>query len=266
MVSVYLMKTRVFILLSTRILIKTMPRKFHWLCDSPKNCFFHNGHRDMFEYTSPGNASFFSVIAHDIKSFAIACIVVFLFAFALFFCFVFFTFSISLHFFFFFLSLVFLGGLTEFFFLYLMDCCMMWSVSLDTLEKGFRTNVLLIVIWDKCGHYLLLFCLSLLSVILDGLPGIFFINDSKIVSEDIRDQYRSKFIRYSKKGSVTYVLEVCLCHACNRWFTMCLRLFMVTTTCSIQKVIRNRNLETRWKITQMMIQLLKAQKREKSSW
>lgn len=180
------------------------------------------------------------------------------------FCF-FYIFNFS-SFFLFFLSLVFLGGLTEFFFLYLMDCCMMWSVSLDTLEKGFRTNVLLIVIWDKCGHYLLLFCLSLLSVILDGLPGIFFINDSKIVSEDIRDQYRSKFIRYSKKGSVTYVLEVCLCHACNRWFAMCLRLFMVTTTCSIQKVIRNRNLETRWKITQMMIQLLKAQKREKSSW
>ena len=86
----------------------------------------------------------------------------------------FFTFSIALHFFSFFLSLVFLGGLTEFFFLYLMDCCMMWSVSLDTLEKGFRTNVLLIVIWDTCGHYLLLFSLSLLSVILDGLPRAFY--------------------------------------------------------------------------------------------
>lgn len=72
-----------------------------------------------------------------------------------------------------------------------------------------------------------------------------FINDSKIVSEDIRDQYRSNFIRYSKKGSVTYVLEVCLCHACDRWFTMCLRLFMVTTTRSIQKVIRNRNLQNK---------------------
>ena len=130
------------------------------------------------------------------------------------------------------------------------------SASIPFFLSAFNANSFAIAI------LVLFFFFSFPSSFLEGMLKVFLVTFWHSLTRNRVTKIGSISLDKSRKVSITNVFKMLFAMRVTR-VTPCV-LFTITRIHSIQKILKIRNLETRWKMTQK-IQLFKAQKTEKSS-